>query len=958
MSRGVLESPDVINPGNVELKTMDGLSEISEAVMDEENQPLTMSGLLIKNISKDTSENRLITTLGTTDTEYLKALCSCKIGVNREDDIRYAIVIAPSNVTAEMLKLNGIVLDNETIEISSTPLEFFDFNTQVPGTELNGETDESNNIVEFIAKSTREDHALFQCVILSKDIISEENRVNIRAVIATAVQFDKPNNEFWHRINGQQFYDLVNKKFKDSQNMGVSIRKKEIMKSPNLVDETSFSVITKEIRNYSMNVCKMMKRKLLYIDKKHFEIRKDKGSTGREQLYIDCSTSIYEYLRFYLVETLKDKMNCTEDLNKRRIASDDNIGKRSEVEAQYSLQFEHSNVKHNVHLTFYYTKCSLWVQGNSSKIDNLTIAQFFTYNYIEKVAIEAEKTFPLETIGQELRERITSFLSEQDCHNLINTGQYTVQDNKCVTCPRKCSDNDKSMSCISCSRKQHFKCANIRSEDERQLFLSGEEVFTCNECIQSQADEISSVTRKNTITVPPAHSSPTLASVEREIEDNIQHVVVTNEPNETVVEPNNDESLKKPEENHEIKGTDQSNQILIRRLREQISRMKDEYALKETQLNEEISNLKEAYRRCLAECEKERDTKETLKKCVDALQKQAEGPERGNANIDRFPDATNSQGDKKSSKICSFYNRKNGCRNGDNCHFTHKSMQPCRNGRSCNRRNCPFDHKSSNSESLQEEQDQKVSSTPCNFFNRKNGCRNGGNCMFRHVKMSTCPNLTTCSGYNCKFNHWTLFLGEKGKSNKPPDLMQNWQLIMQKQVEQEVMKNLLLVQKTWEPTSMKEINNKLPNQSPKQPNQPPNMTATKQYYREQPYQLPQQQQQQISSDNNTYIHQQPPQQHYQQIQQQQKQYQQPQQWPGHHQSRQQFSQQHQQPEPQIQQNQYPLMQQYQQQQTETKKLFQKQQNQQQQTNQYSNLATVSYPTMFQNQYPMYTQVTA
>ena len=58
--------------------------------------------------------------------------------------------------------------------------------------------------------------------------------------------------------------------------------------------------ITREIRNYSMDVCKQMKKKLLYIDRKHFSIRNDKGSTAHEQLYIDCSTAVYKYFKFYL----------------------------------------------------------------------------------------------------------------------------------------------------------------------------------------------------------------------------------------------------------------------------------------------------------------------------------------------------------------------------------------------------------------------------------------------------------------------------------------------------------------------------------------------------------------------------------------------------------------------------------------------------------------------------------
>ena len=123
----------------------------------------------------------------------------------------------------------------------------------------------------------------------------------------------------------------------------------------------------------------MMKRKLTYLNRAHFNIRSDKGSVAKEQLYIDCSTAIYEYMRFFLLRILKEKMSCTEDLTKRRICSDNAIDTKSEVEAQHSIYFWYDDIKYNVHVTFYYTKCSLWIQGSSTEINGLTLEQFFTY---------------------------------------------------------------------------------------------------------------------------------------------------------------------------------------------------------------------------------------------------------------------------------------------------------------------------------------------------------------------------------------------------------------------------------------------------------------------------------------------------------------------------------------------------------------------------------------------------
>ena len=191
-------------------------------------------------------------------------------------------------------------------------------------------------------------------------------------------------------------------------------------------------IITTQIRQYSMNICKQMRRKLLYIDRKNFTIRNSKGSINKEQLYIDCSTALYEYMRFHMISILKDKFKCTEDLLKRKVIQDGESQKRSEVEAQYSIQYEYNGSPHKVHITFYYTKCSIFIQGGSTKIETLTIAQFFVYHYIEKIANMVENMVPLQDIGNELKTRITSFLSADEISRLtiqatkeLRTGKTT-----------------------------------------------------------------------------------------------------------------------------------------------------------------------------------------------------------------------------------------------------------------------------------------------------------------------------------------------------------------------------------------------------------------------------------------------------------------------------------------------------------------------------------------------------
>ena len=144
-------------------------------------------------------------------------------------------------------------------------------------------------------------------------------------------------------------------------------------------DPPAAEEVLTQIRSYSMNICKQMKNKLLYLEKTHFCIRTDKGSAKNDQVYIDCSTAIYEYLKLHLIEILTNKFNCEENTSKRRIVTDDNFDIKSEVECQFSVKFSHNDINHKVHITFYYTKCSIWIQGSPTKINNTTIAQFFCH---------------------------------------------------------------------------------------------------------------------------------------------------------------------------------------------------------------------------------------------------------------------------------------------------------------------------------------------------------------------------------------------------------------------------------------------------------------------------------------------------------------------------------------------------------------------------------------------------
>ena len=61
-----------------------------------------------------------------------------------------------------------------------------------------------------------------------------------------------------------------------------------------------------------------------------------------------------------------------------------------------------------------------------------------------------------------------------------------------------------------------------------------------------------------------------------------------------------------------------ADKLMIKRLQNELLRIKSESSEKEKKLSEENSILKESYRRCMAEFEKEKELKETLQACLKA----------------------------------------------------------------------------------------------------------------------------------------------------------------------------------------------------------------------------------------------------------------------------------------------------------------------------------------------------
>ena len=279
-----------------------------------DDQDKCIKGLVIRNLSDKTSEKDIIKTLGVDNTPFLEAICSCKIGKDLQYGVnstrRYAIVTAPTFIANELIKLNGIEVNGNIISVESTPLQFYELMISAIHTEKVAEKQllTSKNILEFVFNEYPT--SLSNCVILSSNQ-NKESTTHIHAAIATVLQSDEKSNDvkdIIERISNNRYYELLSQKYTHDQLRANAVKKKTVVvknhpkdnsddaKSPRKVfvseDESDVAQLTQEIRQYNMNVCKQMKRKLQFLDRKNFKIRNDRGSTAHEQIYIDCSTNL------------------------------------------------------------------------------------------------------------------------------------------------------------------------------------------------------------------------------------------------------------------------------------------------------------------------------------------------------------------------------------------------------------------------------------------------------------------------------------------------------------------------------------------------------------------------------------------------------------------------------------------------------------------------------------------
>ena len=311
------------------------------------------------------------------------------------------------------------------------------------------------------------------------------------------------------------------------------------------------------------------------------------------------------------------------------------------------------------------------------------------------------------------------------------------------------------MRCTKCGEKQHFNCANIKTESERQMFLTGKEPFRCNNCLNKTHFEICN--QEEPIAEQDVHITKEVGSNEI-VSDVIDKKNIQVIPKQSLKLP----ETKKAEISNNADNRENSSvtdKIMIRRLQDQLSQLEAAHTNEVNKLNEEINQLREAYRRCTLEKEKEKDIKETLQKCVSALE--AKNVELGNRNEKLPPDSTTPR-----TRVCRYFNRREGCHKGDDCQYSHQKQTPPAN---------------------------KTDPKECRFFNRRNGCKYGTKCTYVHRIAPPCKNIPNCRKYRtCKFDHkeqsQTHFLDKVNA--KPPDKPETRDLIkiITEQIQQEMSK--------------------------------------------------------------------------------------------------------------------------------------------------------------------------
>ena len=86
-------------------------ADIKDGNENQEDTTIKMKGLLVRNLAETVTKNELINILGFNASDYSKFFCSCKVNTNKQE--KNAVLFAPSHISAEIAKLDGIELHNQ-----------------------------------------------------------------------------------------------------------------------------------------------------------------------------------------------------------------------------------------------------------------------------------------------------------------------------------------------------------------------------------------------------------------------------------------------------------------------------------------------------------------------------------------------------------------------------------------------------------------------------------------------------------------------------------------------------------------------------------------------------------------------------------------------------------------------------------------------------------------------------
>ena len=144
-----------------------------------------IDGIVVKNLLDCIGRDQLIDIFGLSSTPYLKFFSSCKVGTDEGNT--FAILTVPTVVTSEILKQNNTEIQNQLIEVNTTPLYFFEINMHtLLDVQTSSDQFSEEELLNFVFNDNATYRTLSHCVILMED--RTESKMSVRAVMATTIQ--------------------------------------------------------------------------------------------------------------------------------------------------------------------------------------------------------------------------------------------------------------------------------------------------------------------------------------------------------------------------------------------------------------------------------------------------------------------------------------------------------------------------------------------------------------------------------------------------------------------------------------------------------------------------------------------------------------------------------------------------------------------------------------------------